>query len=79
MIRLQQGVKVKGCRVRLVTFDATNTLMQLRAPVGQQYLRLLLQNVEPSIAVDVMQSSVTAEAIETAFATAYKARAAEFA
>jgi putative hydrolase of the HAD superfamily len=59
--------------LRLVSFDATNTLMTLCRPVGAQYRELLSQHMAAAGASSAIDG-VTEEAIEAAFLKAYKQR-----
>ena len=76
-------------RLGLVTFDATNTLMQLSRPVGTQYRELLAARLKlgsdaaaaasdgGGSSSDLLSSPVSEEGIEASFLRAYKERAAE--
>lgn len=59
-------------KLRLVSFDATNTLMTLSRPVGAQYRELLASQMASSAIV-----GATEDAIEAAFLKAYKQRAGD--
>ena len=60
-------------QLRLVTFDATNTLMTLARPVGQQYRDLLARQLGGGTTVE----GVSEQAIEASFLQAYAERAGE--
>lgn len=79
-MELPSAVVLRG-GLRLVTFDATNTLFRLAKPLGQQYRQLLCQHLPPSAAVhasiEEMAGGSADDAIAAAFVREYRRRDVE--